>query len=110
MESMIDGGFTQGVRLLCFLLQTALFAPRPTPPQPPSCELGPAVYLTVHLREGLTEVKEVGRGGGEGGRGEGLAGCLCCAVAGCPSRDSARLRRGETRQGLRSGLMPCNED
>lgn len=73
---------------------------------PSSCGLGPAVYLTVHLREGLTEVKAVGGGV----RGEGLAGCLCCAVAGRPSRDSARLRRGETRQGLRGGLMPCNED
>lgn len=44
------------------------------------------------------------------GGGQLLAGCLHCAVAGRPLRDSARLRCGETRQGLPSGLMPCNED
>lgn len=49
-------------------------------------------------------------GGGDGAGGGGLAGCLRCAVAGRPLRDSARLRCGETRQGLPSGLMPCNED
>lgn len=103
-----------GVLLYCFSWTVLPRTPPLPPPLPPtpasSCGLGPAVYLTVHLREGLTEVKPMGGGGLGGTRGEGLAGCLCCAVAGRPSRDSARLRRGETRQGLRGGLMPCNED
>lgn len=54
--------------------------------------------------------KRRGDQGEASGRQEGLAGCLCCAVAGRPLWDSARLRCGETRQGLPSGLMPCNED
>lgn len=50
----------------------------PSPPHPtPSCGLEPVVYLTVHLREGLTEVKAVG-GGVEGRDWQGV-----CAV---PSR------------------------
>lgn len=102
MESVIDGAFKLRGLALLFLLNS--LAPPPFPAS--SCGLGPAVYLTVHLREGLTEVKPVGWGEGVGG----LAGCLCCAVAGRPSRDSARPRRGETRQGLHGGLMPCNED
>lgn len=100
MDSMIDGGFKRGGPAPLFLAANSTICALP-----PSRGLGPAVYLTVHLREGLTEVKAVG-----GIQGEGLAGCLCCAVAGRPLRDSARLRRGETRQGLRGGLMPCNED
>lgn len=107
MESMIDGSFKWRGPALLFLLNSLATNSSPPPPHlASSCGLGPAVYLTVHLREGLTEVKPMGGGT----RGEGLAGCLCCAVAGRPLRDSARLRRGETRQGLRGGLMPCNED
>lgn len=106
MVSMIDGCFKwrgPGPRLLFLLTSSATHSATSTPA--PSCGLGPAVYLTVHLREGLTKVKAAGET--EGG---GLAGCLRCAVAGRPLRDSARLRCGETRQGLPSGLMPCNED
>lgn len=77
------------------------------PPHPP-----PIMWIrTCRLFNSSFERRvERGESSRRGGRGEGLAGCLCCAVAGRPLRDSARLRRGETRQGLRSGLMPCNED
>lgn len=55
------------VQLLCFLPQTPPFVPPPSPPTSP-CGLGLAVYLTVHLREGLTEVKAVGSSRGGIGR------------------------------------------
>lgn len=57
-----------------------LHHPPPPPPPTPSCGLGPAVYLTVHFREGLTEVKAVG--GFEGRDWQGV-----CAV---PLRDVPR--------------------
>jgi len=104
MVSMIDGCFKwrrPGLALLFLLTSLATYSTTSTPA--PSCGLRPAVYLSVHLSEGVTKVKPVG--------GQwGLAGCLCRVVAGRPFRDSARLRCGETRQGLPSGLMPCNED
>lgn len=112
MVSMIDGCLKSrgsGAVSIVSPDQSSTATATPAPP----CGLGPAVYLTVHLREGLTKVKvEEGRGGAGRGRegGVSLAGCLHCAVAGRPSRDSARLRCGETRQGLPGGLMPCNED
>lgn len=60
MVSMMDGCFKwrgPGPPLL-FLLTS--FATYPTTSIPaPSCGLRPAVYLTVHLREGLTKVKPV---------------------------------------------------
>lgn len=112
MVSMIDGCFKwrgPGPPLLFLLTGPATYSTTSTPA--PSCGLRPAVYLTVHLSEGVTKVKPVGVGEVGGvGRVVGLAGCLRCAVAGRPLRDSARLRCGETRQGLPSGLMPCNED
>lgn len=109
MVSMIDGCFKwrgPGPALLFLLTSHATYSTSSTPA--PSCGLRPAVYLTVHLSEGVTKVKPAGGEEGEGGGR--LAGCLRCAVAGRPLRDSARLRCGETRHGLPSGLMPCNED
>lgn len=112
MVSMIDGCFKwrgPGPPLLFLLTSFATYST--TSILAPSCGLRPAVYLTVHLREGLTKVKPVrGVGTVDGEVGGLLAGRLHCAVAGRPLRDSARLRCGETRQGLPSGLMPCNED
>lgn len=70
---MIDGGFKQGGPTPLFLAAISTI-----PPPTTSCGLGPAVYLTVHFREGLTEVKAVG-GGVEGRDWQGV-----CAV---PSRD-----------------------
>lgn len=101
MVSMIDGCFKwrgPGPALLFLLTSFATYPSISTPTL--ACGFRPAVYLTVHLREGLTKVKRKG----------GLAGCLRRAAAGRPLRDSARLHCGETRQGLPSGLMPCNED
>lgn len=64
MESMIDGGLKRGGPAPLFLAVNSTICAPPT-----SCGLGPAVYLTVHLREGLTEVKAVGGGGSRGGIG-----------------------------------------
>lgn len=99
MESMIDGFFKRrrpGPALLFLQPSLATYSTTSTPA--PSCGLRPAVYLTVHLSEGATKVKPVGGEGGWQG------------VYAVPWWDSARLRCGETRQGLPSGLMPCNED
>lgn len=82
------------------------------------CFSGPQLHHHCHPRSSM-RIKagrlfnssfERGVDQGESGGGGGLAGCLRGAVAGRPSRDSARLRCGETRQGLPGGLMPCNED
>ena len=106
MESMIDGGFKReggsGSIVSC---REPLIPSQPTPPHP-------IMWIRTRRLFNSSFERRVDRGesSGRGGWGEGLAGCLCCAVAGRPLRDSARLRRGETRQGLRSGLMPCNED
>lgn len=64
MVSMIDGCFKwrgPGPPLLFLLTSFATYSTTSTPA--PSCGLRPAVYLTVHLREGLTKVKPVGGGG-----------------------------------------------
>lgn len=93
-----------GVLLYCFSWTVLLR----TPPLSPPCFI---MWIRARRLFNSSFERRVDRGEATGGvRGEGLAGCLCCAVAGRPSRDSARLRRGETRQGLRGGLMPCNED
>lgn len=58
MVSMIDGCFKSrgsGAVSIVSANQRSTATTTPTPP----CGLGPAVYLTVHLREGLTKVKVV---------------------------------------------------
>lgn len=60
MVSMIDGCFKwrgPGPPLLFLLISFATYSSTSIPA--PSCGLRPAVYLTVHLREGLTKVKPV---------------------------------------------------
>lgn len=106
MESMIDGGFEReggSGSIVSYRELHHLLPPHPHPP---------IMWIRTRRLFNSSFERRVDRGESSGGgvRGEGLAGCLCCAVAGRPSRDSARLRRGETRQGLRGGLMPCNED
>lgn len=96
----LNGG-VQG-RLYCF--SWPALPPTPPPPPPHSFMWIKACRLFNSSFERRGDQGEAEEGGGL------LAGCLCCAVAGRPSRDSARLRCGETRQGLPSGLMPCNED
>ena len=67
MVSVIDGCFKwrrPGLALLFLLTSLATYSTTSTPA--PSCGLRPAVYLTVHLSEGVTKVKAVGRGGGVG--------------------------------------------
>lgn len=61
------------------------------PPPAPPCGLRPAVYLTVHLREGLTKVKVVG---GVGGFGRVSA--LCCCGTSLAGQCQAALRGDET--------------
>lgn len=78
MVSMIDGCFKwrgPGPRLLFLLTSSATHSATSTPA--PSCGLGPAVYLTVHLREGLTKVKAAGEPGPGGGAGRVSALCRC---------------------------------
>lgn len=80
MVSMIDGCFKwrgPGPALLFLLTSLATYSTASTPA--PSRGLGPAVYLTVHLSEGVTKVKLVGVGGGADGGWQGV-----CAV---PLRD-----------------------
>lgn len=80
MVSVIDGCFKwrrPGLALLFLLTSLATYSTTSTPA--PSCGLRPAVYLTVHLSEGVTKVKAVGRGGGCEGGWQGV-----CAV---PLRD-----------------------
>lgn len=78
MVSMIDGCFKwrgPGPSLLFLLTRLATYSTASTPA--PSRGLWPAVYLTVHLSEGVTKVKLVGVEGGATGVGRVSALCRC---------------------------------
>ncbi len=85
MVSMIDGCFKWrglGPALLFLLTSLATYSTISTPA--PSCGLRPAVYLTVHLSEGVTKVKAVGaEGGWQGVCAVPLRDVPCGTVPGC---------------------------
>lgn len=102
MVSVIDGCFKRrrpGPALLFLPSSLATYATTSTPAPPRG--LRPAVYLTVHLSEGVTKVKLVGWGEGEGAgrvsvlcrRGTSLAGQCQAALwgdeTGPPQRTNA---------------------
>lgn len=92
MVSMIDGCFKlrgPGPALLFLQTSFATYSIASTPA--PSCGLGPAVYLTVHLREGLTKVKPVG-----GGWGVGRVSVLCRCGTSLAGQCQAALWGDET--------------
>lgn len=91
MVSMIDGCFKSrgpGPALLFLLTSFAMFSTTSTPTL--SCGLRPAVYLTVHLREGLTKVKPMW------GWGVGRVSALCRCGTSLAGQCQAALWGDET--------------
>lgn len=84
MVSVIDGCFKwRGPGPALLFLPTSL-ATYSTAAPAPSCGLRPAVYLTVHLSEGVTKVKPAGgEGGWQGVCAVPLRDVPCGTVPGC---------------------------
>lgn len=106
MVSMIDGCFRSmrsGGRVHCFCGPELRHQHPPSPPAPP-CGLGPAVYLTVHLREGLSKVKVVGEDWGAGGW-FGRVSALCRCGTSLAGQCQAALRGDETGPPRRTNAL-----
>lgn len=97
MVSMIDGCFKwrgSGPALLFLLTSLATYSTTATPV--PSCGLRPAVYLTVHLSEGVTKVKLVWGRWWVGGGGLGRVSVLCRCGTSLAGQCQAALWGDET--------------